>query len=306
MQAYTIGRSFYPGAEVPLRVCMNVNVVPEIPPNTAFRIIIIEEGTGIVKANEKKLIIHAPYILLLNDEEAIQMECLQDMKLHILYFHPKLLNNMFEFSYIRQASRSEVTDPDVQDLYLFNPFLVRDGSQANHYQLTGSMLRRFLNLLESMKDELEGQGNCYWICRGRSYLLELLCYLSKFPSVEVQTMEAVLDSGTDILEKMLLFIHTHYAEKISLKTLVEHFHINRTTINELFKKNTGESVISYVTKLRIEASSLMLKDTGLPINEVAYRVGFEDITNFSRIFKKMMKCSPSQYRKDNSWLLQFG
>ena len=46
MQTYTIGKAFYPGAEVPLKVLMNLKEMPEILPYTAFQIIIIEEGTG--------------------------------------------------------------------------------------------------------------------------------------------------------------------------------------------------------------------------------------------------------------------
>ncbi|HKL79271.1 MAG TPA: hypothetical protein VJ888_02415 [Mobilitalea sp.] len=72
------------------------------------------------------------------------MEGLKDMKLHIFFFHPNILNNKFEFSYIRQASRENVTNPLVQDLYLFNPFLIRDGSLSNQYRLTSVMLRKFL------------------------------------------------------------------------------------------------------------------------------------------------------------------
>lgn len=304
MQTYTIGKAFYPGAEVPLKVLMNLKEMPEIPPNTAFQIIIIEEGTGIIRCDDKKIIIHAPYLFILNDEETIHLECLNDMRFHIVYFHPRILDNKFEFSYIKQTSRMDVTDPEVQDLYLFNSFLVRDSSLANHYKLTSIMLRRFLNLIGGIQEELENQETNFWICRGRSYLLEMLCYLSKFPLVAVPAMEEAIDSGTDILEKIFLFIHTYYAEKITLRMLVDHFHINRTTINDLFKKNTGVSIISYIIKLRIDASSLMLKDTGLPINEIAYRVGFEDMAHFSRSFRKMMNCSPSQYRKSNSWLLQ--
>lgn len=305
MQTYTIGISFYPGAEVALKVCKDLKEIPEIPLYTAFRIIVIEEGTGIIKTNEKKIIIHAPYIFLLNDEETIHMECLNEMKLHVVFFHPKILDNKFEFSYIKQASRKDVTDPEVQNLYLFNPFLVRDGSLPNHYKLTNIMLHRFLNLMDGMQDKLENQDTYFWICGGRSYLLEMLCYLSKFPLATVPIMEEVVDSKTDVLKEILLFIHTYYAEKITLKTLVEHFNINRTTINEIFKKNTGDSVIFYIIRLRIEASSLMLRDTGLPVNEIARRVGFEDMAHFNRTFKKQMNCSPGQYRKDNSWLLQF-
>ncbi len=306
MQTYTIGKSFYPEAKVPLKVYKERKEITEITPGTTYQIVIIEEGTGIINVNGSKLIISAPYLFMLNDEETIQIENARDIKLHMVLFHPNLLDNKFEFSFIKEASRLNVTDTQVQNLYLFNSFVIRDGSQSNHYKLTSIMLRRLLYLIDCIQMEIERQDTCYWICKGRSYLLELLCYLSRIPMMAIPVRDATLDCNVDQLEEILLYIHTYYSEKISLTTLVERFNTNRTTLNHMFKKYVGESLISYLIMLRIEAASLMLRDTGLPITEIAYRVGYEDNAYFNRSFKRVIGCTPSQYRKNNSWLLQLG
>jgi AraC family L-rhamnose operon regulatory protein RhaS len=158
--------------------------------------------------------------------------------------------------------------------------------------------------MDALINEFEKQETYLWICRGRSYFFEILCYVSTFINSKAD-MDLVLDNDSNLMDEILLYIHTNYSEKITLHSLVEHFNINRTTINDMFRKATGESVISYLIKLRIEASAMMLRDTGIPINEIGYRVGFDDLSHFSRTFKKIIGCSPSQYRKANSWMLRF-
>lgn len=304
MEPYTIGHNFYEGAKVPIKVCMDSKELPDILSGTCYKIMILEEGTGIITINGKKIIVHAPYIIILNEEETLQVDKMVDMKLHVLLFQPNILDRKFEFAYLRNTGRQDVMDPDVQSLYLFNIFLLRDGSLSYHYHLTQVMCRRVLSLIESIQQEFKNQSSCYWICRGRSYLLELLCYLSRRPLQEEFGREESLDFNMDKLEDILLYIHTNYHKKITLKDTVESIGINRTTINNLFNKYVGMSFISYLIKLRIEAASLMLKETGLPISEIAYRVGYEDIANFNRSFKKVTGYTPGNYRKQYSWLLQ--
>lgn len=304
MEPYTIGHNYYEGAKVPLKFCKDMKEIPDFLKASCYKVMVLEEGTGIVTIMDKKMIVHAPYIFILNEEETIQVEKDNDMKLQILLFHPNILDSKFSFSFLKEASRLDVTDPDVQNLYLFNIFMLRDDHTHNYYQLTNIMIRRILSLFESIEQEMQEQNSCYWICRGRSYLLELLCYLSRNPMQMELAKEESLDFNVEKLEDILLYIHTNYQKKITLTTTVEAVGINRTTINSLFKKYIGTSFISYLIKLRIEEASLLLKQTGLPINEIAYRVGYEDLANFNRSFKKVIGDTPGRYRKEFSWLMQ--
>jgi len=57
------------------------------------------------------------------------------------------------------------------------------------------------------------------------------------------------------------------------------------------------STMEYLIRLRVKMAAIILRDTDLPISEIAYRVGFNDITHFGRMFRKRVGYSPSEYRK---------
>ncbi|WP_199614112.1 helix-turn-helix domain-containing protein [Paenibacillus alkalitolerans] len=65
----------------------------------------------------------------------------------------------------------------------------------------------------------------------------------------------------------------------------------------LFKKTTGKTFIEYVNMLRIIEADRLLRETDCSINEVAYRVGFSNLTYFGRVFKKLKNVSPSDLRR---------
>lgn len=65
----------------------------------------------------------------------------------------------------------------------------------------------------------------------------------------------------------------------------------------LFKKATGMTMTQYLRHLRIQKAKQMFQQTRLPAKEVAQRVGFTDYFHFSRIFKKEVGCSPTQFQR---------
>ena len=254
---------------------------------------------------EQKILLDAPYLIVLNQKEYLHVEKQSDAKWSVLFFEPKILDIKYTFTYIENADRSDVTSPEVQSLYLFNIFLLRDDENKAHCRLSQMILQRVLGLLKSANLELSQQTTYYWICRSRSYLIELLCYLSQSMSGEVSISTGVtetVDYYSGKLEDILLYIHTNYEKKITMTSLVSFSGINRTTINEMFKRQVGESFVTYLTKLRIHAASLMLQETGLLIKEIAGRVGYEDLTHFTRSFKKATGFTPGDYRKEYSWM----
>jgi AraC family L-rhamnose operon regulatory protein RhaS len=297
MVLHTIGREYYPQYEFPLKVYRNLHRIPEIPLGKAYQIIIVEEGTGIIEVNKERKIIHAPVVFLINELERISSEESEQFIIHIIYFHPSVIHAELDFYSVRERIGKDYSDIKAFDLYLLNPFLLRDRIYADHYQLPQVMQRRLLYLKECISDECSDQNTCYWPCKGRAYFLEMLCYLSGINTEISHVIEAVLNTTNDLYERILLYVHVNFSEKITLHQLVEVFNVNQTTLNKMFKKITGESIISYLIKLRIKISLLLLRDTNLPVREIAYRVGYEDVVHYFRTFKKIMGDTPNQYRE---------
>lgn len=72
--------------------------------------------------------------------------------------------------------------------------------------------------------------------------------------------------------------------------------IAKTKISELIKKKTGLSVKQYINQIRIHEATQHLKSDNFSISEVAYRVGFSNVSHFNRVFKELIGKNPSDYK----------
>ena len=91
------------------------------------------------------------------------------------------------------------------------------------------------------------------------------------------------------------WINSHYSSRISSKTLEEMFEVNFDYINRVFSEMTGQTIFSYLNMLRINQAKELIRTTNLSFTEIAYLVGIEDKYYFSRVFKRMVGMTPTEY-----------
>jgi AraC-like DNA-binding protein/ligand-binding sensor protein len=92
------------------------------------------------------------------------------------------------------------------------------------------------------------------------------------------------------------FINAHYTEEISLSTISQVAHMSTYYFCKQFKKATGLNFTEYLGRIRIEKAKEQLLNPNLRISEVAYEVGFQSLTHFNRVFRKVNGESPTAYR----------
>ncbi|MHA6485024.1 response regulator transcription factor [Paenibacillus sp. strain BS8-2] len=109
-------------------------------------------------------------------------------------------------------------------------------------------------------------------------------------------------SNGQAVRKAMEYIGEHYREACSLSEVAAHVHFNPTYLSTLFKRETGERFVNYVSKVRMEQARLLLNNTDMKIAEIANLVGFDDPNYFTASFSKMHAMSPNQYRKQHSSL----
>ncbi len=108
------------------------------------------------------------------------------------------------------------------------------------------------------------------------------------------------ETGDPVQLKMMdvvRFINDHFAEALSLPGLAAHFALSPYHLSRTFKRVTGFSFVEYLNSIRIREAERLLRETRLPVTEVAAKVGFENLTHFGRVFKSTTGTTPLRYRK---------
>ena len=93
-----------------------------------------------------------------------------------------------------------------------------------------------------------------------------------------------------------LFIDQHYAEKIDLGNIAEEAHFSKFHFIRLFKKVYGKTPHHYLTRVRIEQAKLLLLKRNT-VAEVSLDIGFESVTSFTGLFKKIVGITPSIFQQ---------
>ena len=99
-----------------------------------------------------------------------------------------------------------------------------------------------------------------------------------------------------VISKARAYIHEHQTEEISLSQVAKAVNMSSYYFCKMFKKVTGINFTDYVARVRIEKSKNLLLNPNLRVSEIAFEVGFQSLTHFNRVFKKILGQSPTEYR----------
>jgi YesN/AraC family two-component response regulator len=100
------------------------------------------------------------------------------------------------------------------------------------------------------------------------------------------------------IQRALIFMRKHFARTITLTDVAREAGLSRFHFCRLFHHETGVRFHEYLHALRVtQAKELLAGDRYVRVSEVAYAVGFNDLSHFDRTFRKMVGHSPSQYRR---------
>lgn len=102
------------------------------------------------------------------------------------------------------------------------------------------------------------------------------------------------------IEKTLEYMNHNFDKPITLNEVARLANMSDAAFSRFFKQRTGNTFIDSLTEIRLGHASRMLIDTTQSIAEIAYHCGFNNISNFNRIFKKKKSCTPKDFRESFS------
>lgn len=106
------------------------------------------------------------------------------------------------------------------------------------------------------------------------------------------------ESDSRRILKVKNYINKNYMDEIRLATMADIAGMSPSAFSRFFKLHTGRNLSEYIIDLRLGYASRMLVDTSKSIAEISFACGFNNLSNFNRIFKKKKNCSPSEFREN--------
>ena len=132
----------------------------------------------------------------------------------------------------------------------------------------------------------------------RQLLILMQICLALMPYCRIKEDAPVIpETAPEGVKLCMRYIHTHYAEKITMEDIAHYCYLHPTRLAAIFKEYTGQSVFAYLTRFRVETAATLLLREDLPVSKVAELVGFRSECLFYRKFKEIMGVSPKAYAK---------
>ena len=144
--------------------------------------------------------------------------------------------------------------------------------------------------------------------RSRSDYLDEILGMSDYDSLKVWFVKKIIEAcenisnekkvpSSSVIDKAKSYIDENYMKEISLEDVSRAVDVSPYYFSKLFKDETGENFIDYLTSVRIESSKSLLQNGKMSIKEVCVESGYSDPNYFSRIFKKNTGVTPREYRE---------
>jgi len=99
-----------------------------------------------------------------------------------------------------------------------------------------------------------------------------------------------------IIKRAKEYIYEHHTEELSLARSAKAVNMSTFYFCKMFKKVTDINFTDYLSRVRIEKAKNLLLNPNLRVSEIAFEVGFQSLTHFNRVFKKLLGQSPTEYR----------
>lgn len=114
----------------------------------------------------------------------------------------------------------------------------------------------------------------------------------------------VIIQKNQLVELAKEYMDEHYFENLSLNDIAGKIGISPAYLSSLFSQQVGITLIDYLNEVRIDHACVYLEQNFFKTYEIAYKVGFRDEKYFSKVFRKVMGMSPSEYKKQSKFGLQ--
>lgn len=103
-----------------------------------------------------------------------------------------------------------------------------------------------------------------------------------------------------MLSQAINHIEKNYSNQFKIDELASKIYLSPHYFRKIFREVTGLTPVEYINKLRISKAIQLLRESDMTISQISETVGISEINYFSRLFRLVVGCSPSEFRKKNN------
>ena len=220
---------------------------------------------------------------------SLGMESYQIKKGDICIIPPHIIHNLYTENYSETFVMKLFPILDLSHICLDNHILKKND--------TG--YEKLCRYIKNIKDENEKRAAYYKLAVNTNaqhiFLFILREIQHRILDVKIKNKHI---ANNEILDKINLFLESHYNEDLSLISVAKHLNYTKSYFCRYFKQITGMTFWEYFTLFRLEKAIQAMKETPKEnITVIAGRVGFKNVRSFNKAFMDFQHCTPREYRK---------
>ncbi|GMQ60641.1 hypothetical protein AN1V17_50420 [Vallitalea sediminicola] len=238
------------------------------------------------------------YKLYLGQNRIFDFESAEEQTERIYYFYSekeKKLVNVLKFA---QDEKLEKAITDYFNEIKQNGMISYGLLQKLLNKTISSIIEMMLNQGISPKKIFINKKRIYFSLSHNESMEEIVYQFEEFCRL---VLDAVSEKNSRNKQKyyheIKEYIEKKYSEDISLNNISSHIGLTPSYFSTFFKEQFNKSFVDYLNRIRIDKAKEMLITTQLTITEIGFKVGFNTIQNFMRVFKKYESISPGKYRE---------
>ena len=197
-------------------------------------------------------------------------------------------------SYLQNGEKEQIGE--WLDIYFLKPRR-EEGMVKDAFELTERIYASVIETNPGAEEQLGSKAELYGklsAAEGASLIKDILI---QFLEKTADTLAALTgDRRLEVVNQVRHLIELEYDAPLTIEYLAEKVYMSPNYLRTLFKDYTGETVLEYVTRTRINRSAELLRDTNMRVSDISRKVGYENPSHYCAVFRRQMGITPNQFR----------
>lgn len=253
-----------------------------------IEIVFIMKGSCLHKyhSTEITLIPGDVFIVVPHEEHSYSIN--SDVRIFNVQFYPEAIGD--DWKRLKKIG-------GIYDMLMVEPLYRTELNYQQILHLQPSEISYIESTLVKMQEEQEELRVGYDLAQ-KSYLTLLLCTLGRVWEEQFKNKSYEFNGKRELLAEGLKYLESNLSSEFNISDIALKVCMSPHYFRKIFKEVTGLTPIDYINSLRIKKAVQQLKETNYTIGEVSAMVGVNDINYFSKLFRKYMGCTPTEFRKN--------